>query len=95
VVPFATYPSGYHCTPNTPLPFISLAAQKNYISLYHMYIYTDEKLYLWFTKEYPKHCSSKLDIGKSYIRFKKVNDIPYDLIAELVCIVHPKQWMEQ
>ncbi|MFN8417266.1 MAG: DUF1801 domain-containing protein [Cytophagaceae bacterium] len=95
VVPLKTYPPGYHCAADTPLPFISLAAQKNFIALYHMGIYADEKLYQWFTNEYPKHSSTKLDMGKSCIRFKKVNDIPLDLIAELVSKISPKQWIEQ
>lgn len=95
VVPLKTYPAGYHCATDTPLPFISLAAQKNFIALYHMGIYADEKLLNWFTQEYPKHCSSKLDMGKSCIRFKKPNDIPLDLIAELVSKISPKQWIDQ
>lgn len=95
VVPLSMYPSGYHCTPNTPLPFISIAAQKNFIAVYHMGIYADEQLLNWFTNEYPKHCSTKLDMGKSCIRFKKPKDIPFDLIAELVGKISPKQWIDQ
>jgi hypothetical protein len=70
VVPHSIYPKGYHCDPKLPLPFISLASQKNFIALYHMGIYADENLLNWFLVEYPKHCKTKLDMGKSCIRFK-------------------------
>ena len=70
-VPLESYPDGYHCTPNTPLPFINLASQKNFIALYHMGIYAEPDLLHWFVSEYPKHAPRKLDMGKSCIRFKK------------------------
>ena len=94
VVPFKTYPEGYHCDPKLPLPFINMAAQKNFISLYHMGLYADQDLLNWFTKEYPKHSKFKLDIGKSCIRFKKPNAIPYELIAELASKISVSQWIE-
>ena len=83
VVPQSIYPDGYHCDPKLPLPFMNLASQKNFIALYHSGIYADPKLYDWFVSEYPKHCKRKLDMGKSCIRFKSMDDIPYELIAEL------------
>lgn len=83
VVPHSIYPDGYHCNPKLPLPFINIASQKNFIALYHSGIYADNKLLEWFKNEYPKHCKSKLDMGKSCIRFKKVEQIPFDLIAQL------------
>lgn len=83
VVPHSIYPAGYHCTPELPLPFLSIASQKNYIALYHMGLYADPSLLKWFTSEYPKHSSAKLDMGKSCIRFKKPEHIPYKLIGEL------------
>lgn len=83
-IPLSTYPDGYHCTKNTPLPFVSLASQKNFIALYHMGIYADKKILDWFVGEYPNHCKYKLDMGKSCVRLKKMQDIPYDLIAELM-----------
>lgn len=92
-VPHTLYPAGYHCDPKLPLPFISLASQKNFIALYHMGIYADPELLEWFTKEYPKHSKTKPDMGKSCIRFKKINDIPYDLIAALVKKMTVKQWI--
>ena len=84
VVPHSIYPDGYHCTPELPLPFLNLASQKNYVALYHMGLYADKKTYDWFVKEYAARVPSKLDMGKSCIRFKKLDDIPYDLIAELM-----------
>lgn len=94
VVPHSIYPNGYHCNPKLPLSFISIASQKNFISLYHMGIYADNNLLEWFKKEYPKHSKTKLDMGKSCIRFKKTNEIPYELIGELVRKINVKQWIE-
>ncbi|MCB0727177.1 MAG: DUF1801 domain-containing protein [Ignavibacteriae bacterium] len=94
VVPHSKYPDGYHCNPELPLPFINLASQKNFIALYHMGIYSDPKLLNWFTKEYPKHSKSKLDMGKSCIRFKKPEDIPYKLIGELASKLTPDEWIK-
>jgi hypothetical protein len=95
VVPHSLYPSGYHCDPKLPLPFISVASQKNFIALYHMGIYADAKLLDWFQSEFPKHSKSKLDMGKSCVRFKKVEDIPYQLIGELAQKMSPKDWIEK
>ena len=72
VVPHSLYPEGYHCDPKLPLPFMSIASQKHFIAVYHMGVYASPKLLEWFISEYPKHCSTKLDIGKSCIRFKKM-----------------------
>lgn len=83
VVPHSIYPSGYHVNPKEPLHFISIASQKNNISLYHMGIYVFPDVLAWFQEEYPKHVKTKLDMGKSCIRFKNVNNIPYELIGEL------------
>ncbi len=93
-VPHSTYPAGYHCDPKIPLPFISVASQKNFIALYHMGIYADPKLLKWFTDEYPKHSKAKLDMGKSCIRFKKVDQIPFKLIGELASKISPEKWIE-
>lgn len=92
-VPHNLYPAGYHCKPEDPLPFIGLASQKNFIALYHMGIYSDPRLLKWFTDEFPKHCKRKLDMGKSCIRFKYMDDIPYELIAELVSKMTPQDWI--
>ncbi len=93
VVPHSLYPPGYHCDPKQALPFISLASQKNFIALYHMSLYANKELLDWFEQEWPKHTSSKLDMGKSCIRFKKPELIPFDLIGELVSRVTPEEWI--
>jgi uncharacterized protein YdhG (YjbR/CyaY superfamily) len=90
VVPHSLYPSGYHCDPKLPLPFLSIASQKNFVAVYHMGIYANPKLMKWFVNEYPKHCSTKLDMGKSCIRFKKIESIPYELIGELSTKMTPE-----
>lgn len=92
-VPLKDYPAGYHCAPGTPLPFINLASQKNFIALYHMGIYARPDLLDWFVEEYPKHSKRKLDMGKSCIRFKKMEDIPFNLIAELCQKMTAKDWI--
>ncbi|MFV0604748.1 MAG: DUF1801 domain-containing protein [Niabella sp.] len=93
VVPHTIYPDGYHCTPNLPLPFMGIASQKNFIALYHMGIYADKKLYDWFVSSYPKYCKTKLDMGKSCIRFKKTNSIPYELIGQLCQKMTVQEWI--
>ena len=93
VVPHSIYPSGYHCNPKLPLPFINLASQKNFIALYHMGIYANKNLESWFDSEYPKHVKTKLDMGKSCIRFKKMDDIPFDFIGELATKVSVEDWI--
>ena len=95
VVPHAMYPAGYHCNPKEPLPFMSFASQKHFVGLYHMGLYADPALLSWFQSEYPKHCRRKLDMGKSCIRFKKMDDIPYDLIGELASKVSVSDWIER
>ena len=95
VVPHEIYPNGYHCTPQLPLPFFNIASQKNSINMYHMMVYADKNLHDWFAAEYPKQCKSKLDMGKSCIRFKKMNDIPFDLIGELLSKVTVEKWIEE
>ena len=95
VVPHSTYPAGYHCSPELPLPFIGFANQKNFIALYHMGIYGDSNLMNWFISEYPKHAKYKLDIGKSCIRFKKMDDIPFDLIGQLLSKMTVSDWIKQ
>lgn len=94
VVPHSLYPDGYHCDPKLPLPFVNIASQKNFVALYHSGVYADEKLHDWFVGEYPKHVKTKLDMGKSCIRFKNIDDIPYDLIADLCGKMTPKDWID-
>lgn len=94
VVPHSLFPAGYHCDPKLPLPFINIASQKNFIALYHMGIYANPDLLQWFQTEYKKHVPSKLDMGKSCIRFKKVEQIPYELLAELFKKMTPEEWIK-
>lgn len=94
VVPLSIYPAGYHCDPKLPLPFLSIASQKNFIAVYHMGVYADPTLYNWFVAEYPKHVKTKLDMGKSCIRFKKPENIPYELIGTLVSKMSAEKWIE-
>lgn len=93
VIPHHLYPAGYHCKPSEPLPFASLASQKNSISFYHMGIYMDPALMEWFVVEYPKHSKQKLDMGKSCIRFKKPDQIPFELIGQLMQKMTAAQWI--
>ena len=93
-VPHSLYPAGYHCNPQDPLPFMGLASQKHFIAVYHMGIYADPKLLKWFTDEYAKAGVGKLDMGKSCIRFKKPENIPFKLIGELASKISPRQWIE-
>jgi uncharacterized protein YdhG (YjbR/CyaY superfamily) len=95
VVPHSIYPPGYHCDPKLPLPFVNIASQKNFIALYHMGIYSDKAILDWFTAEYPKHTSSKLDMGKSCIRFKKPEQIPFELIGQLMKKIAVEDWINK
>lgn len=93
VVPHSIYPNGYHCDTKLPLPFINIASQKNFVAFYHMGIYADPDMHDWFVSEYPKYVKTKLDMGKSCIRFKNINTIPYELIAELCKKMTTKDWI--
>ena len=95
VVPHSLYPKGYHCSTELPLPFVSIASQKNFITLYHMGIYATPELLQWFVWEYPKHCLRKLDMGKSCIRFKKIDYIPFELIGELMQKMTTQNWISK
>ncbi len=95
VVPLSLYPDGYHCKPSIPLPFLQITSQKNNISLYHFGIYCDANLLNWFVHEYPNHSNTKLDMGKSCIRFKKMEQIPYDLIGQLCQKMTVAEWIEK
>jgi uncharacterized protein YdhG (YjbR/CyaY superfamily) len=94
VVSHDVFPKGYHCKPSDPLPFMGFASQKNGISFYHMGIYANDDLLQWFTTEYPKYVSTKLDMGKSCIRFKKPEHIPFELLGELVKKMTAEDWIK-
>ncbi|MFC5047484.1 DUF1801 domain-containing protein [Aquimarina hainanensis] len=93
VIPHEIYPEGYHCDPELPLPFLNIASQKNHIAVYHAGIYADKKLLDWFTNEYSKHSTRKLDMGKSCIRFRKADQIPLELIGELASKISTSEWI--
>lgn len=93
VVPKSTYPDGYHCTPELPLPFMNLASQKRHIGLYHSGIYASDELMQWFVDEWPKHMKNKLNMGKSCIRFTNPSKIPFELIAQLCTKMTVKEWI--
>lgn len=93
VVPHSIYPDGYHCKPETPLPFISIASQKHFIGFYHMGIYADPELLDWFQAAYADLNIGKLDMGKSCIRLKNPEKIPFDLLGELVSRISVEEWV--
>ncbi|WP_267401907.1 MULTISPECIES: DUF1801 domain-containing protein [unclassified Chryseobacterium] len=93
-VPLEVYPAGYHCTPGSPLPFMALASQKNFIAFYHMGMYAKPDLLDWFVAEFPKYSKRKLDMGKSCVRFKKMDDIPFELIAEVCKRMTIEDWIK-
>jgi hypothetical protein len=95
VVPHSKYPAGYHCDPKMPLPFMNIASQKNFIALYSMAMYANPKLLKWFTDGYSKVTGKKIDMGKSCMRYKKPEDIPYELIGELASKMTPDEWIGQ
>ncbi|MBN2796932.1 MAG: DUF1801 domain-containing protein [Clostridia bacterium] len=94
VVPHKLFPDGYHCDPKLPLPFLSIASQKNFIAIYHLGLYADENLMNWFKEGFKAVSKHKLDMGKSCIRLKYFDEIPYDLIGELVSKVTPQEWIK-
>lgn len=93
VVPLELYPGGYHCTPAEPVPFLGLVSQKQYIALYHMGIYADPEAEQWFREAYAA-TGFKLDMGKSCIRFKKMDQIPYPLIKELAAKISLQSYLD-
>lgn len=93
VVPRETYPNGYHCNPKMPLPFLNIASQKKIIAFYHMGIYANPDLLNWFVSEFQKHSKLKLDMGKSCIRFKNPNAIPFELMGELCRKISVQDWI--
>ncbi len=94
VVPHTLYPSGYHCDPKLPLPFISIASQKNHITVYHMALYSGNLLD-WFVQAWPNHSSKKLNMGKSCIRCAKPEDVPLELIGQLASKMTVSEWIAE
>jgi len=94
VVPHSIYPGGYHTDPKQPLPFINIAYQKHHISLYHFGLYADKDLLDWFISKYSGYQGKKPDMGKSCIRFSKADDIPLELVGELLRKITPEKWIK-
>jgi len=92
VVPHSIYPEGYHCKPEDPLPYLSLGSAKSHMAVYAMCVYGDPATNAWFRKAYADS-GKRLDMGKSCIRFKKVEDLPLDVIGQLVARVPVKKYV--
>ena len=92
VVPLSRYPKGY-LKKDEALPFISIAAQKNYIALYHMGLYGDDTLLRWFQACYAQKVPTKLNMGKSCVRFMNTKRIPFSLIGELCTRITVDDWI--
>lgn len=91
-VPHKLYPAGYHCDPKQPLPFASLASQKNHMALYLMCVYGGTEHESWFRKEWAK-TGKKLDMGKCCVRFKKLEDLPLEVIGKTIARVPSKEYI--
>ncbi len=94
VVPHKLYAAGYQCKPTGPLPFAGIDSRKGSINFYHMGIYADPNLLEWFINEDRRYSTQKLDMGKSCIRFKKMEEIPYELSGKLMAKMSSQQWIE-
>lgn len=93
VVPKDTYPAGYHCDPSLPLPFINLGNQKASVNLYHMGLYVIPGLLDWFQNSWREQTSARLDMGKSCVRFKRLDNVPLSLLTELATRVTVEEWV--
>lgn len=94
MVPHSLRPQGYHSDPKLPVPFLSLANQKNFLALYHMGLYADPEALEWFQEAY-RGTGYTLDMGKSCIRFKKMDQIPYALVGDLVRRISLQQYLDR
>lgn len=94
-VPLSMYPQGYNGNPKQALPFINIGVQKHHVSLYHMGLYSSPWLMEWFMTEWTMRNKKRPDMGKSCIRFKKSEEIPIDLIAELATKMSPDDWISK
>jgi hypothetical protein len=92
-VPQRVYPAGYHCDPKQPLPFAGLASQKNHMALYLMCVYGSENHREWFESAWAK-TGKKLDMGKSCVRFKRLDDLALDVIGEAIRRVPAQKYIE-
>ncbi len=83
VIPHSVYPPGYHCDPTQPLPYLGLASQKNHMGIYLFCVYSSEAEQRWFREAWAK-TGKKLDMGKSCVRFRKIEDVALDVIGKTV-----------
>jgi hypothetical protein len=93
-VPHSLYPAGYHCQPEEPLPVASLASQKNHMAFYGLGLYINEAQARWFVEEWKK-AGKKLDMGKSCVRFKTLDDVAVDVIGRAIKRLPVEQYIEQ
>jgi len=93
-VPHSVYPKGYRCDPKQPLPFAALASQKNHMAIYMMGLYGDPHQAEWFRKAWTG-AGQNLDMGKSCVRFKRIEDVPMDVVGEVVARVTTAQHIER
>lgn len=91
-VPHSIYPAGYHCDPSQPVPFVGLASQKNHMGIYLMCVYGDPEHEAWFRQAWAK-TGKKLDMGKSCVRFKKIEDVPLKVIGQTIKRVPVKKFI--
>jgi hypothetical protein len=92
VVPHSIYPAGYHCDPKLPLPYANLASQKNHMALYLMCVYGDKATEQWFRKAW-QAAGKKLDMGKSCVRFKKLEDVSLEVIGQVIARVPVEKYI--
>lgn len=92
-VPLSKYPQGYLGKKDVPLPYVSLSSQKNHMAIYLVNVYADKKINQWFVKEYKK-TGKKMDMGKSCVRFRKLENLPLKLLAKVVAMTKPEELIE-
>lgn len=93
-VPHSVYPAGYHCDPKQPLPFAGLGSQKNHMAVYLMCVYGSSEQEAWFRESWAK-TGKKLDMGKSCVRFKKLDDVALEVIGEAIRRVPAAKFIEK
>ena len=93
-VPHRIYPAGYHCDPSQPLPYAHLASQKNHMAIYLFGMYSNPEISDWFIQQW-KLSGKKLDMGKSCVRFKKIEDVPLALIGQVIAKVPVKELIRE
>lgn len=93
VVPHSLYPAGYHCDPKQALTMASLASQKNHMALYLMCAYGHRETREWFETAY-RASGKKLDMGKACVRFRKLEDLPLEVIGQAIARVPVQKYVQ-